>query len=81
MSKESESYRELDRIKDSSVYKDFEEMTMKISNLGVATAAIGGILRRWCNNHGEKFIDALVLMGVADRQANELSESLRRSLE
>lgn len=79
MSKDYESFKELERIKDSTLYKDFEEMAMKISNLGVATAAIGGILRRWCNDHDEKFINALVLMGVADRQLKELADTLRRS--
>lgn len=78
MSKDFESLRELEQIKDSMVYKEFDEMAMKISNLGVATAAIGGILRRWCNDHDKRFIDALVLMGVADSQAKVLSDSLRR---
>lgn len=77
MSEFAESYKELESIKDSQEYKDFKEKAMHISNLGVATAVIGGILHRWCFEHDKNLMDALVLMGTSHIEAKELSKKLR----
>lgn len=77
MSEFEELFKELESIKGSQEYKDFKEKAMHISNLGVATAAIGGILRMWCYEHDENLMDALVLMGDSHIEAKEVSKKLR----
>lgn len=74
MSKYSESYRELESIQESTLYNDFAAMIENISNIGVATAVLGGFLCAWCNSHDEDFMHALALMLVAEKEVRRIVE-------
>lgn len=74
MSRYCELSKELESIHESALYNDFANMVANISNLGVATAVLGGFLRAWCQDHDEDFTSALALMWIADKEAKEVSE-------
>ncbi len=69
MSKYSELSKELESIHESALYNDFADMVANISNLGVATAVLGGFLCAWCQDHDEDFTAAIALMWIADKRS------------
>ena len=68
MSKYTESVKELESIQETEEYENFAKIVENISNLGVATAVLGGFLRAWCQANDEDFTHALALMVFAHKE-------------